>query len=285
MKFVEVMYSLCLFLDISNCLTFLGALSIDLLVSFLVLNFFIIFLCTGSSNYAEWYHGDAYGVNVENINKLIGFRCHVCRNRTPPACPCKVPIGSDGLQLVEEQINNKMECSEEVCEPVLPETEVKYDKQSHSIEELQGSVPVDQCFHKEEELCSSVLESRLEGEKNHAFDSTELNVNSIDVSNKDLKAGVLTSNENVMLEENTVRAVHDDTVTHDQAEPSSCKVDLDLMDTESAFLQHDEEKDGSVKTPPILNSPVDGTLLDSKELHSQTCLTSEELIDEGEKAV
>ncbi|KAJ0084476.1 hypothetical protein Patl1_29479 [Pistacia atlantica] len=214
-----------------------------------------MFLCTGSSNYAEWYHGDAYGVNVENINKLIGFRCHVCRNRTPPACPCKEPLGSDRLQLVEEQINNKMECSEDVCEPVLPETEVKYDNQSHSIEELQGSVPVDQCFHKEEELCSSVLESRSEGEKDHAFDK------------------------------NTVRVVHDDTVIHDQAEPRSCKVDLDLMDTESALLRHDEEKDGSVKTPPILNSPVDGTLLDSKELHLQTCLTSEELIDEGEKTV
>ncbi|KAJ6777640.1 PHD FINGER FAMILY PROTEIN [Salix koriyanagi] len=48
---------------------------------------------TSISNYiscemcGEWFHGDAFGLDAENINKLIGFRCHMCLKKTPPICP------------------------------------------------------------------------------------------------------------------------------------------------------------------------------------------------------
>ncbi|XP_028789360.1 PHD finger protein ALFIN-LIKE 7-like [Neltuma alba] len=37
----------------------------------------------------EWFHGDAFGLTLENVRQLIGFRCHVCRDRTAPMCPHK----------------------------------------------------------------------------------------------------------------------------------------------------------------------------------------------------
>ncbi|ONK63497.1 uncharacterized protein A4U43_C07F15760 [Asparagus officinalis] len=34
-----------------------------------------------------WFHGDIFGLAVENINHLIGFLCHKCRMRDEPVCP------------------------------------------------------------------------------------------------------------------------------------------------------------------------------------------------------
>ncbi|XP_038709113.1 DDT domain-containing protein PTM-like isoform X1 [Tripterygium wilfordii] len=48
---------------------------------------------TSTSNYiacelcGEWFHGEAFGLNMENVSLLIGFRCHVCLKRTSPVCP------------------------------------------------------------------------------------------------------------------------------------------------------------------------------------------------------
>ncbi|KNA22597.1 hypothetical protein SOVF_030890 [Spinacia oleracea] len=35
----------------------------------------------------DWFHGDAFGLSKENIEYLMGFKCHVCRERNPPVCP------------------------------------------------------------------------------------------------------------------------------------------------------------------------------------------------------
>ncbi|KAE8712190.1 DNA binding,zinc ion binding,DNA binding, putative isoform 2 [Hibiscus syriacus] len=51
----------------------------------------------------EWFHGDAYGLNSEKESKIIGFRCHVCRNTTPPLCLNMVAKRVDESQLAELQ--------------------------------------------------------------------------------------------------------------------------------------------------------------------------------------
>ncbi|KAF2312110.1 hypothetical protein GH714_028082 [Hevea brasiliensis] len=55
----------------------------------------------------EWFHGDAFGLDVENSHKLIGFRCHMCRNSTPPVCPLLPTTRRHDIQneLSEEAIN------------------------------------------------------------------------------------------------------------------------------------------------------------------------------------
>lgn len=41
----------------------------------------------GCERCQDWFHGDAFFLTVENINNLIGFRCHKCRMRSEPICP------------------------------------------------------------------------------------------------------------------------------------------------------------------------------------------------------
>ena len=36
---------------------------------------------------SDWFHGDIYSVTIENVNNLIGFKCHRCRLRSLPVCP------------------------------------------------------------------------------------------------------------------------------------------------------------------------------------------------------
>ncbi|WOK99079.1 hypothetical protein Cni_G07791 [Canna indica] len=38
-------------------------------------------------NCGDWFHGDAYSLVIEEINNLIGFKCHKCRGRSIPLCP------------------------------------------------------------------------------------------------------------------------------------------------------------------------------------------------------
>ncbi|KAL2941978.1 DDT domain-containing protein PTM [Bienertia sinuspersici] len=35
----------------------------------------------------DWFHGDAFGLNKGNVECVIGFKCHKCRERRPPVCP------------------------------------------------------------------------------------------------------------------------------------------------------------------------------------------------------
>ncbi|XP_073114009.1 DDT domain-containing protein PTM isoform X2 [Elaeis guineensis] len=41
----------------------------------------------GCESCEDWFHGDIYCLTLENINNLIGFKCHKCRRRSIPACP------------------------------------------------------------------------------------------------------------------------------------------------------------------------------------------------------
>ena len=74
--------------------------------------------------HADWFHGDAFGVHTENIDKLIGFRCHTCRESTPPVCPQSVITRTDMSQLAEVQNNAAVERTEEISNAVPPLSEV-----------------------------------------------------------------------------------------------------------------------------------------------------------------
>ncbi|KAH1158356.1 hypothetical protein AAZX31_11G094000 [Glycine max] len=61
----------------------------------------------------DWFHGDAFGLNVENTRQLIGFKCHVCLDRTAPICP---HLKINALSRTES--NAAIECAEELSNPV-----------------------------------------------------------------------------------------------------------------------------------------------------------------------
>ncbi|CAL0334238.1 unnamed protein product [Lupinus luteus] len=60
----------------------------------------------------DWYHGDAFGLTLDNARQLIGFRCHVCRDRAAPVCPNIINA------LPHTESNVVTECAEESSKPI-----------------------------------------------------------------------------------------------------------------------------------------------------------------------
>lgn len=67
----------------------------------------------GCENCEDWFHGDVYCITLENINNLIGFKCHKCRGRSIPACPfLQNSVVGEG-QLHDEDIVGGAVCAED----------------------------------------------------------------------------------------------------------------------------------------------------------------------------
>ncbi|PKI57737.1 DDT domain-containing protein PTM [Punica granatum] len=49
-----------------------------------------------------WYHGDAFGLDLEKMQRVMGFRCRVCRGKSPPVCPWQSHFpGVQNISIVE----------------------------------------------------------------------------------------------------------------------------------------------------------------------------------------
>ncbi|XP_052197316.1 DDT domain-containing protein PTM isoform X7 [Diospyros lotus] len=76
----------------------------------------------------EWYHGDAFGLMMENFSNLIGFRCHKCRNRASPICPHLHRKTSDEAQL--DNLNEDVSIPVAVSAEELEEHKFHADKEA-----------------------------------------------------------------------------------------------------------------------------------------------------------
>lgn len=92
------------------------------------------------SSDTEWYHGDAFGLDDEKMQKLMGFRCHECLKRAPPICP----YGPTTKRLKSAEVRNDatFECLEEVLNVSPPSNEVNFGDDSLGKENSAASVPV-----------------------------------------------------------------------------------------------------------------------------------------------
>ncbi|CAN4120975.1 unnamed protein product [Withania somnifera] len=90
---------------------------------------------TPTSNYiscevcGDWFHGDAFNLTAERITKLIGFKCHKCRQRTPPFCAHLHTTRSKGKQVVLESTECKS--AVETCDIVSPSSKGPLEQKSH----------------------------------------------------------------------------------------------------------------------------------------------------------
>ncbi|KAL9296222.1 hypothetical protein ACSQ67_022118 [Phaseolus vulgaris] len=86
----------------------------------------------------DWFHGDAFGLNVENVKQLIGFKCHVCIDRTAPICP---HMKLNALSRPESNAAN--ECAEELCNPVSlqPLSEVQCRAMNNCFDHASAQLP------------------------------------------------------------------------------------------------------------------------------------------------
>ncbi|KAG8099175.1 hypothetical protein GUJ93_ZPchr0013g34119 [Zizania palustris] len=107
----------------------------------------------------DWFHGDIYSITIENVNNLIGFKCHRCRLKDVPICP---HVQTDAILMTqsdkEDTINQFVEDKEHSCPTDLSahdslkelhEHIIEKELDSHSIEKEVG----DHC-------CLKVLEDR-----------------------------------------------------------------------------------------------------------------------------
>uniref|UniRef100_A0A2P2J977 Uncharacterized protein n=1 Tax=Rhizophora mucronata TaxID=61149 RepID=A0A2P2J977_RHIMU len=191
---------------------------------------------TVTSNYisceicGEWFHGDAFGLNGENIGKLIGFRCHVCRKSAIPICSHVLSMRGHGQQKTEAQ-NVEIECSEGVSNSVQHQSEMNQLQHSCSDEDHLCALPVDGLISREKQFGaaldsnhSSVLKPAFEGQNGNSLYIGDDNADEMQISNQKLAPVSPTSaiNENV-LEGLTTHLGYDAFVTPHAEVQSSCQ--------------------------------------------------------------
>ncbi|KAF0907387.1 hypothetical protein E2562_015879 [Oryza meyeriana var. granulata] len=88
----------------------------------------------------DWFHGDIYSITLENVNNLIGFKCHRCRLRDVPVCP---HAQTDKILMAqsdkEDDISRSVEDKEDMCPTDLGAHDSLKGSHSHIIEkEVNG---------------------------------------------------------------------------------------------------------------------------------------------------
>ncbi|XP_057955453.1 DDT domain-containing protein PTM isoform X2 [Malania oleifera] len=176
----------------------------------------------------DWFHGDAFGLDVENIDNLIGFRCHKCCKRSPPVCPHLQVLKSDVAQFDEMKSKAGPMCVQEVSTVISPPSE-----------QLVAGPSSNQ---------DSMTKSNLEEGKEHLpanEQKADANQNS---GCKDLKPDLLCEpSGSLILEENTNSSGKESVAVVD-VELSASKPDVDVLDMELKSLAHNEPENALVKT-------------------------------------
>ncbi|KDP22133.1 hypothetical protein JCGZ_25964 [Jatropha curcas] len=228
----------------------------------------------------EWFHGDAFGLNVEKSNRLIGFRCHVCRKSTPPVCPF---LRSHESETAQDQNDVGNEFSEQANNiPHLSGINLLEESLGKD-EDQRDSFSVDESVHGKEQFGATLdsdktfaPRSRLEVGYQGGLGDMKVDIDAIQISNDNLNPESISCNENHMPKEKTIESRHDSIVTsHDQMQSPSCNVDVNVIETEQASSEHVNATD-NLKTP-ILKSPIDGVFLESVELHPHSFMATTEL--------
>lgn len=167
--------------------------------------------------YADWYHGEAFGLDAKKISMLIGFRCHICRKRSPPVCPYVRATRSLKSRVVKAQSVTAVDSCDRVTNAVSPANEMSLPQELLSHQDEQSSLPID-ATHKEENLDATldsnhdcVRESTLEGESGPLLSNGKEEVDSIQTCNQNMGPRPLTlSDPDHMLTENSVKSRNDD---------------------------------------------------------------------------
>lgn len=151
----------------------------------------------GCESCEDWFHGEAFGLELKNVNNLAGFKCPKCRRRNVPMCPyskdptscvmikkgCNVAI--EAVDVQHKNCKAKLQSAScEYCLDLVPcevHSEVKRDVPSHYEDEvvLSGEIISDRYStahppgHEEEIIVlsneESVLKIRL---KSHSIDES-----------------------------------------------------------------------------------------------------------------
>ncbi|GMH11463.1 hypothetical protein Nepgr_013304 [Nepenthes gracilis] len=90
-----------------------------------------------------WFHGQAFGLDSENIQRIIGFRCHICLKRNPPVCPYVEDARTNSALLSKSMRSEGPEIPQESSATVVVPMETDGNHNRDSDEDLQGSLQLD----------------------------------------------------------------------------------------------------------------------------------------------
>ncbi|CAA6669013.1 unnamed protein product [Spirodela intermedia] len=71
----------------------------------------------GCESCGDWFHGDAFALNLGNINNIRGFKCHRCRTQSMPLCPYLNAAVSEANLLKDKNlgVNHLDDCQKLQC--------------------------------------------------------------------------------------------------------------------------------------------------------------------------
>lgn len=200
---------------------------------------------------------------METIGCLIGFRCHVCCKRTPPACP-----HVQGMRCNEAQLDEVK--SDVRINHLVPESELYAGEESNPNQDSPSSSVIDELIPKQEPVGvvlgsnhEPMFKAELEGEKKGCFLTFETQKTNATESydGKDFDGVPMKTEENLTLEENTI-GLGKENVT---VEPPSFEADVDMTDAEIASSRHEEATNCLLKSI-ILDEVVGDSLFQAKLL-------------------
>ncbi|URE30883.1 PHD finger family protein [Musa troglodytarum] len=95
-------------------------------------------------NCEDWFHGDVYSLGLEEINNLIGFKCHKCRGRSTPVCPFSQSLAVHEIQPREFPI----------AETIITEEQDTKEKLHSGTSETSSVVVHDEDYLDQQKDCS-----------------------------------------------------------------------------------------------------------------------------------
>ncbi|XP_022887695.1 uncharacterized protein LOC111403426 [Olea europaea var. sylvestris] len=104
----------------------------------------------------DWFHGDAFDLNAVKVEKLIGFKCHKCLNRSSPVCPHVCATESSKPALFPE-INAGPDCTGKESTGLSPLDETFADQKLQSNEKSNDLFLIDDDHEKQSSV--SILHS------------------------------------------------------------------------------------------------------------------------------
>ncbi|XP_064934650.1 DDT domain-containing protein PTM [Musa acuminata AAA Group] len=102
----------------------------------------VMYVCC--QNCEDWFHGDVYSLALEEINNLIGFKCHKCRGRSAPVCPFSQSLVVHEIQSMEFPI----------AETIITEEQDTKEKLHSGTSESSSVVVHDEDYLDQQKDCS-----------------------------------------------------------------------------------------------------------------------------------
>lgn len=224
--------------------------------------FLIIFLLCCLKHTADWFHGDALDLKMEQINRLIGFKCHKCLKKIPSCCPHLHATRIEGANLVGLDNNEGIDSIHEETSfpPLLSEASVEQDfeldeesKKLSLVGDHDERQPLETTFGSNEMLKSDAENGQL-----HPSSAQKAEVQ--EFSNDDgrhpdelmaSKGDNLLQKDAVILDESPAGSI-----TPVETESLLCKSNEDVSEKDLTSLMHNHVKNGLLNQQSIFHSVV-----------------------------